>query len=189
MTGRSLANAYAQALGSIFTTEPKPYEVELIVAEVGQTADDDQIYRLTYDGSVQDERGFAVMGGAAERISGTSRPRTSPALPLAAALRVAVQALAVDDTGAAQLQTEQLEVAVLDRTRQRARKFGRVSPARIADLLSSTAPPTPSEPAARSTNRASTRSRRRRRRPGPPPTMSARRRLAPTHLTHRPTPD
>ena len=46
------------------------------------------------------------------------------------------------DSGAAQLQTEQLEVAVLDRTRQRARKFGRVSPARIADLLTSSAPPT-----------------------------------------------
>jgi proteasome alpha subunit len=54
---------------------------------------------------------------------------------------VAVHALAVDDTGAAQLQTEQLEVAMLDRTRQRARKFARVSPPRIADLLSSTAPP------------------------------------------------
>ena len=59
---------------------------------------------------------------------------------------MAVQALAVDDTGAAQLHTEQLEVAVLDRTRQRARKFARLSPARIADLLASAAPSAPTEP-------------------------------------------
>ena len=96
---------------------------------------------------MQDERGFAVMGGAAERITGNVEASYRPALPLADALRVAVQALAVDDTGAAQLHTEQLEVAVLDRTRQRARKFGRVSPARIADLLSSTEPTPPSESA------------------------------------------
>jgi len=140
VTGRSLANAYAQALGSIFTTEPKPYEVELIVAEVGRISDDDQIYRLSYDGSVADERGFAVMGGAAERITEHVEAAYRPALPLSGALRVAVQALAVDASGAAQLQTEQLEVAVLDRTRQRARKFGRVSPARIGDLLTTTAP-------------------------------------------------
>jgi proteasome alpha subunit len=82
------------------------------------------------------------MGGAAERITQQVEASYTFGLTLAGALRVAVQALAVDDSGAAQLQTEQLEVAVLDRTRLRARKFGRVSPARIADLLTSTAPPT-----------------------------------------------
>src|SRR6201988_5049613 len=34
VTGRALANAYAQTLGTIFTQEAKPYEVELVVAEV-----------------------------------------------------------------------------------------------------------------------------------------------------------
>ena len=32
VTGRALANAYAQLLGTIFTEQPKPYEVELCVA-------------------------------------------------------------------------------------------------------------------------------------------------------------
>ena len=70
VTGRGLANAYAQTLGTIFSSGgEKPYEVEIVVAEVGDAADDDQIYRLTYDGSVADEHGFVVMGGPAEAIA------------------------------------------------------------------------------------------------------------------------
>ena len=63
VTARALANAYAQTLGSIFTEQQKPYEVELCVAEVGASADDDQIYRLSYDGTIADETDFLVMGG------------------------------------------------------------------------------------------------------------------------------
>ncbi|GAB3927955.1 hypothetical protein GCM10027613_44500 [Microlunatus endophyticus] len=38
VTGRALANAYAQLLGTIFSSGgEKPYEVELIVAELGET--------------------------------------------------------------------------------------------------------------------------------------------------------
>ena len=36
VTGRSLANAYAQTLGTIFTETAKPFEVEIVVAEVGR---------------------------------------------------------------------------------------------------------------------------------------------------------
>src|SRR5919202_3157422 len=63
VTGRALANAYAQTLGAIFTQEQKPFEVEICVAQVGYTAEDDELYRITYDGSVQDEPGVMVMGG------------------------------------------------------------------------------------------------------------------------------
>ena len=74
VTGRGLANAYAQTLGTIFSSGgEKPYEVEIFVAEVGDTAEDDQIYRLTYDGQVADEHGYAVMGGAAETVAGLPR--------------------------------------------------------------------------------------------------------------------
>src|SRR5213076_968584 len=67
VTGRGLANAYAQTLGTIFSSGgEKPYEVELFVAEVGDAPADDQIYRLTYDGQVADAQGFAVMGGASD---------------------------------------------------------------------------------------------------------------------------
>src|ERR1700745_4008487 len=70
VTGRGLANAYAQTLGTIFSSGgEKPYEVELFVAEVGGEESDDQVYRLTYDGSVADEQRYAVMGGSADQIS------------------------------------------------------------------------------------------------------------------------
>ena len=40
VTGRGLANAYAQTLGTIFSSGgEKPYEVEIFVAEVGDTAE------------------------------------------------------------------------------------------------------------------------------------------------------
>src|SRR3954463_2530292 len=76
VTGRALANAYAQTLGTIFSSGgEKPYEVEIFVAEVGDSADNDQIYRLTYDGSVADVQGHAVMGGAADVVASYLKER------------------------------------------------------------------------------------------------------------------
>src|SRR6266536_5425347 len=70
VTGRALANAYAQTLGAIFSSGgEKPLEVEILVAEIGASAAEDQIYRLTYDGSIADVRGYAVMGGPADQVS------------------------------------------------------------------------------------------------------------------------
>jgi len=136
VTGRGLANAYAQTLGAIFTTEPKPYEVEIIVAEVGPDADSDQIFRLTYDGSVADEHGIAVMGGSSDVIGGYLTEHYSDGLTLDAALRLAVDGLARDGAGGASrtLDSSQLEVAVLTRNRPR-RSFRRIKAAEIDDLL------------------------------------------------------
>ena len=69
VTGRGLANFYAQQLGMIFTDSIKPFEVEIVVAEVGNTPEEDQIYRLTFDGSVQDEHGGIAMGGQADAVA------------------------------------------------------------------------------------------------------------------------
>src|SRR6476659_2157474 len=73
VTARALANAYAQTLGTIFTEQQKPYEVEICVAEVADSAEDDQLYRLTYDGTIVDEPEFLVMGGQAEAITAELR--------------------------------------------------------------------------------------------------------------------
>ena len=82
VTGRGLANAYAQTLGTIFSSGgEKPYEVELFVAEIGDTAAEDQLYRLTYDGQVADEHGYAVMGGAADVVANHLEERTTPRAP------------------------------------------------------------------------------------------------------------
>ncbi len=140
VTGRGLANAYAQTLGTIFSSGgEKPYEVEIFVAEVGDEATDDQIYRLTYDGSVADEQRFAVMGGSAEQAAGYLEEHYSDGLGRAAAVRVAVQALAHDGDTARDIPADQVEAAVLDRTRGQQRKFVRLSDPAVADALAAEA--------------------------------------------------
>ncbi len=69
VTARGLANAYAQTLGTIFSSGgEKPYEVEIFVGELGDDASQDQVYRLMYDGSVADIQGYGVMGGQSELV-------------------------------------------------------------------------------------------------------------------------
>ncbi|GAA5149037.1 proteasome subunit alpha [Nocardioides marinquilinus] len=136
VTGRGLANAYAQTLGTIFSSGgEKPYEVELFVGEVGETAADDQLFRLTYDGQVADEHGFAVMGGQVEVVAGALASADVAGAPLDQALAAAVRALGHTEGGDRVIPTADLEVAVLDRTRPRPRKFVRLSPARLDTLL------------------------------------------------------
>jgi proteasome alpha subunit len=136
VSGRALANLYAQTLGTIFSSVgEKPFEVEIVVAEVGDRVAEDQIYRLTYDGSVSDEGGFVAMGGYAERITTELQQHYRAELDLAAALRTAVDALARDNGEPRSLTPEQLEVAVLDRTRHQVRKFRRVGGTLLARLL------------------------------------------------------
>ena len=69
VTARGLANWYAQVLGTIFTESNKPYEVEIVVAELGESAAGDQMYRITFDGSVADEHGYVAMGGQADQVA------------------------------------------------------------------------------------------------------------------------
>ena len=137
VTGRALANAYAGTLGAIFTAEPKPFEVEVCVAEVGQTIEQDELYRITYDGSIQDEPGVVVMGGQAEALVGGLRSQHRSEASLTEALHLAVNALAsVGGEGGAprELGAGQLEVAVLDRRRQ-GRTFRRITGAALTALL------------------------------------------------------
>jgi proteasome alpha subunit len=137
VTARALANAYAQTLGAIFTEQQKPYEVEICVAEVGDDSDGDQLYRLTYDGTIVDEPEFLVMGGQADAIMTELRGRFALGQSLEECLAMAVAALGSagsSDGKPRELPTSQLEVAVLDRTRGK-RKFRRISGAALTNLL------------------------------------------------------
>ena len=140
VTSRGLANAYAQTLGAVFTEASKPYEVEIVVAQVGATSAEDQMYRLTYDGSVADEHGFVVMGGQSEPIAVVLRDRHTGDEPLPAALALAVEALskAGPDGEPRTLVADGLEAAVLDRTRPR-RAFKRLLTPQLERLLSEAA--------------------------------------------------
>lgn len=152
VTGRGLANAYAQTLGTIFSSGgEKPYEVEIFVAEIGDTAADDQLYRLTYDGQVADEHGFAVMGGAADVVAGYLKERYADGADLTTALRLAVAALGHSqnekgEPGDRVIPHDDLEVAVLDRTRTQPRKFKRIRGQQLTDLLGPRGPEQPDAP-------------------------------------------
>ena len=157
VTGRSLANAYAQALAGAFTEQPKPFEVELAVAEVGQpdSTGRSQLYRISYDGSITDEREFIVMGGTADAISAAMKESYVPEADLREALGFAVDALrqppqsAGSGNGKAaeprELGPSDLEVAVLEQARPR-RVFRRLGQAALTELLPRPADPQPAEP-------------------------------------------
>ena len=135
VTARGIANWYAQQLGTIFTESSKPFEVEIIVAEAGESADADQIYRITFDGSVGDEHGFAAIGGQADQVATVLKERYSDGMTLSEALSAAMAALAAPGNGERpDIGTSQLEVAVLDRTRPH-RTFRRLQGARLEQLL------------------------------------------------------
>jgi proteasome alpha subunit len=133
---RSLANNYAQILGQVFTHEMKPLEVEILVAEVGASTADDQLFHILYDGTVMDEDRFTVLGGEAEAIAARMDEGWAPGLDLQGALRVAVAALSGPDRT---LPADDLEVAVLERTAER-RAFRRIERADLPALLPAVEP-------------------------------------------------
>ena len=63
-----LATAFSQTLGSIFSHEMKPYEVEVLVVEAGATPGDNRLFKITYDGTLLDERRFCAIGGKADGL-------------------------------------------------------------------------------------------------------------------------
>lgn len=141
VTGRWLANAYAQTLGSIFSEHQKPFEVELCVAEVGSATDavgaatSDQLYRISYDGSIVDETRYVVMGGVVDPVATSLESSYTPGWDLGTALRAAVTALGAAGDGAPRvLGAAQVEVAILDRTRS-GRTFRRFHDDDVAALL------------------------------------------------------
>lgn len=129
---RSLANQYAQILGQVFTHEMKPMEVEILVAEVGPSSADDQLFHILYDGTVMDEDDYSVLGGDAESIASRMAETWTAGLDLAAVLNVAVGALAGPDRT---LTADDLEVAVLERSADR-RSFRRIDRSDLPALIS-----------------------------------------------------
>jgi len=132
VTAKTLANAYSQALSNIFTTQMKPYEVEILVAQVGERPADSSLFHILFDGSVADEERFVAMGGKSDDLSDRLKDSYLPEGSLADALRVAVEALSAVEERT--FESERLEVAVLDRTRPR-RKFRRLGVEEVTSAL------------------------------------------------------
>jgi proteasome alpha subunit len=135
VTAKALANAYSQALGNIFTQDIKPFEVEVLVAEVGDNGAKSELYHILYDGTIEDERNYAAMGGQADEIRRFLKDHYRDGMSLDEAVQLGVRALSVTQNKT--LSERDLEVAVLDRTKER-RKFRRI-PAEALGLLLATA--------------------------------------------------
>lgn len=139
VTGRQLANIYAQTLGTIFTEQAKPYEVELCVAEVAHYGESKppEMYRITYDGSIADEPHFVVMGGTTEPIITALNDSYTENAGLEDAMKIAVDALHAAGNGGSEqrvLGPATLEVAILDANRPR-RAFRRITGSALETLL------------------------------------------------------
>jgi proteasome alpha subunit len=134
VSARGLANAYAQTLGQVFTHEMKPYEVEILVAEVGHAQADDQLFHILYDGVMMDEEGFTVLGGQAEAITEVLRTDYAEALALGDAVKLGARVLAPEDQDP--LAPDALEVAFLERALPE-RAFRRLKGDELAALLTS----------------------------------------------------
>jgi proteasome alpha subunit len=126
---RSLANLYAQYLGNVFTHEMKPLEVEILVAELGESQN--QLYHIAYEGTITDEERFAVLGGDAETITERVGAAWQADWDLATAVKAATTALAGPDRT---LAAADLEVAILSRGNGR-RTFRRIDEGELAQLL------------------------------------------------------
>jgi len=138
VTAKSLANAYSQTIGNIFSQEIKPLEVEILVAEVGDEGKESELYRISFDGSIGDEKDFAAIGGQAEELKLYLKDKYEKDLSLVAALRLSVKALEAATTQ--RIKSENLEVAVLEQKRPE-RKFRRLSFGELQAVLEE-----PSEP-------------------------------------------
>ncbi len=132
---KGLANEYSTVLGSIFTREMKPFEVELLVAEVGSSEAENSLYQVQYDGSVTDHEHFAAIGGEADDLRGALREGWREGLTLAEAVQHARKALLKVNSGSEDLNEKTMEVSVLERARE-GRKFRRLDVEEIRELLS-----------------------------------------------------
>jgi proteasome alpha subunit len=133
VTANGIANAYAQTLGQVFTHEMKPYEVEILVAQVSaEPAEPNELFHILYDGTVMDEHGFTVLGGQADSISNALEQEYEEGCDLGAAVRLGAKVLGEGQQAA--VPADQLEVALLDRNRPQ-RTFRRIRGAELEALL------------------------------------------------------
>jgi proteasome alpha subunit len=132
VTAKSLANAYSQVIGNIFSMEMKPLEVEILVLEVGEEQAANELYRIAFDGSIADEKGYTSIGGQAEELKLFLKDKFQEGLSLEAALQQATRAL--EAAASQKVKATHLEVAVLERARS-GRKFRRIPPEELGSAV------------------------------------------------------
>lgn len=132
VTGKGLANAYSQTLGQIFSHEVKPYEVDILVAELGTDIASDKLFRVQFDGTLRDARSFAVLGAGEESISETLRETLRSDMSVTEAAQLAITT--ITEAEGHDIDAAAWETGFLDRSMTR-RTFTRLT----ADQLGLTA--------------------------------------------------
>jgi proteasome alpha subunit len=132
---RDVANAYSQALSTIFTQQMKPYEVEILVGEVAEDGEHNEVYHVLFDGTVTDEHEHVAIGGHAEELTNAVKDAFQSGWDLATAVRESVKALSTAE--GRQVESGQIEAGVLDRTLTARRKFRRLGDEEVAQILGS----------------------------------------------------
>jgi proteasome alpha subunit len=135
---KALANLYSQVLGDEFTRSIKPFEVEIVVAEVG---DDDlaghernALYKVGFDGTIQDQEGFCAIGGSVDSLQAHLSSNYQGGLSLRDAVRLGRETLQRAENGQPDLGAEKLEVSVLDRAGA-GRRFRRLDRDELSGFL------------------------------------------------------
>jgi proteasome alpha subunit len=127
VTAMGLATAFSQTLGVIFIRDPKPYEVEILLAEISEDGEEHRLFRITYDGTLYDERRYVAIGGKAEQLVEALEDIWAEDMTLEQAFAACMEAF----RRAEGRDPEGWEVAVLDGGNGR-RAFRRLDPSELA---------------------------------------------------------
>ena len=129
VTAKSLASAFSQTLGNIFVQGPKPFEVEILIAEVGRSASEDRLFKVTYDGTLYDKLGYTAIGGKSDALADRLGENYDGTPTVEEALRKAADAFrAIEDRD-----IDGWEAALLERHREN-RRFLRLTKEQLADI-------------------------------------------------------
>lgn len=131
VTAKGLANAYAQTLGQIFTHEMKPYEIEVMITEIGNDPSATKIYRIQFDGTLRDIKRFGAMGAMEEALNDRLEEEVGELPDLRTAVRLAAET--IESVLETTIGDEDWEAAVLDRNLGR-RKFRRLDAGEIGEI-------------------------------------------------------
>jgi proteasome alpha subunit len=123
VTAMGLATAFSQTLGMIFTRDPKPFEVEILIAEISEDGSEHHLFRVTYDGTLYDERNFVAIGGKTEQLTAALEELWSEGMTLEAAFQAGAETF----RRAEERDPEGWEAAVLEQGNGR-RTFRRLDP-------------------------------------------------------------
>ena len=107
------------------------FEVEMIVAEIGDYAEDDQLFQLLSDGTVMNTSSFVVIGGEAELIRDRIQENWKAGTSLKESIKLTTEALSGPDKS---FSSNELEVALLSRGNGR-RAFTRIEGDELNELL------------------------------------------------------